>query len=48
MKNVCFFYQVWYDDKRSTYESLKRLRKFHPDEELIVVIAGLKQALFYK
>ena len=43
MKNICFFYQVWYDDKRSIYESLKRLRKFHPDDELIVVIAGLKQ-----
>jgi hypothetical protein len=43
MKNICFYYQVWYDDKRSIYESLKRLRKFHPDDELVVVIAGLKQ-----
>jgi hypothetical protein len=43
MKNVCFYYQVWYDDKRSIYESLKRLRKVHPNEELVVVIAGLKQ-----
>jgi hypothetical protein len=43
MKNKCFFYQVWYDDKRSIYESLKRLRKVHPNDELIIVIAGLKQ-----
>jgi hypothetical protein len=43
MKNICFYYQVWYDDKRSIYESLKRLRKVHPNEELVVVIAGLKQ-----
>jgi hypothetical protein len=43
MKNVCFYYQVWYDDKRSIYESIKRLRKFYPGDELIVVIAGLKQ-----
>lgn len=43
MKNICFYYQVWYEDKRSVFEALKRFRKVYPTEELILVIAGLKQ-----
>lgn len=43
MKNICFYYQVWYKNKRSTYEAIKRLRKVYPNDELILVIAGLKQ-----
>jgi hypothetical protein len=43
MKNICFYYQVWYTNKRSTYEALKRFRKVYPNNELILVIAGLSQ-----
>jgi len=43
MKNICFYYQVWHKNKLSTYEALKRFRKVYPDDELILVIAGLSQ-----
>lgn len=44
MKNLCFYYQVWYKNKRSIYEALKRLRKIYPNDELILVIAGIEQS----
>ena len=34
---------MWYVNKRSTYEALKRFRKVYPDNELILIIAGLSQ-----
>lgn len=49
-KKITFYFQVWFKNKRSIFESLKRFRKVYPQEELVVLIAGIKSSniQFYK
>lgn len=42
MHKLAFYYQVWYTNQRSIFESLKQLRKIYPTQKLFVVVAGLK------
>ena len=43
MCNIGFYYQVWHTSKLSTFEALKQLRLIYPNNELILVIAGLSK-----
>ena len=43
MKNVGFYYQVWHTNKLSIFEAMKRLRSVYPDNEVVLVIAGLSK-----
>lgn len=44
MHKIGFYYQVWFENQRSIFESLKQLRKIYPKESLFVVVAGVKSS----
>jgi len=40
---VGIFYQMWQGNQKAAYESLKQIRKVYPDNEIAILVVGVKR-----